>query len=139
MTFKDRMQVAYPHAEEDLFVEFQRRGLTRYLVSLGTTILIMKVGSQRKVIIANKESVTTQLISKAELFTVPDFSFLRNNRLIVYLDGPVHKRRGVHNRDDHIDEELSRFGFQIERFSYTPPLSQTRKTEICNRIQELLA
>lgn len=138
MTFRDRMRVNPSQAEIDVFTELQRRGLHKHLVSLGTVVLIMKATEERRVIIANKNQVTKPLVSLAEMFTIPDFPFLRHHRLLVYLDGPVHERRGVKNRDDRIDKQLTKFGFQSERFSYTPPLSNTRKMEICNRLAELL-
>lgn len=55
----------------------------------------------------------------------------------IYLDGPPHLRRGVKNRDDQIDALLKELDFEPVRFSYSPPLSNKRRAEICDAIEEL--
>jgi len=56
--------------------------------------------------------------------------------LPVYLDGGVHNRRGVKNRDDRINRALRQLGFKPLRLGCSGHLSKRRLMEIVDRIEE---
>lgn len=134
MSFRERMQTANPKAELDVLIELQKRHLLDDMMPLGTTIIFYEDGC----LIRTKENVTRKMLQTAVGFTVPDFPFLWH-KIPVYLDGPVHKRRGVLKRDWKINNLLDASSFKTLRFDYKPPLSKLRLTEIVNTIQMRLS
>lgn len=133
MSFRDRMRVGTSVAEVKTLIELQRMGLIERMHPLGTTILFYD-GEAR---FYNREDVTVTLLSRAEGFTIPDFPFL-TDLLPFYLDGPVHKRSRIADRDARIDRQLRNAGLYPTRFNYTSPLSKRRLEQICNAIKREL-
>ena len=133
MSFRDRMRVGTSAAEVKVLIELQHRDIIDRMHPLGTTILF--IGGEA--VFYNREDVTLTLLSKAEGFTIPDFPFL-NDKMPTYLDGPVHKRSCIADRDAYIDRMLRTAGLDPLRFGYNPPLSNKRLQEVCNSIQRNL-
>lgn len=136
MSFRDRMQTNFPRAEEQLDIELQRRKLLRYCHSKGTTIVFHGNG---KYIIVPKERLTRDMIAKCLGFTIPDRIISTNYTIApIYLDGEVHLKHGVKNRDDQIDEMLESCGLTAHRFPYRGKLSQQKLKQIVDEIEGLM-
>ena len=131
MTFRDKMKVAVSSAEVRVRSELQRRNLHHGLMT--GQVIMLDTGE----IIQRENLLKQQATEKRRQFTVPDLLWA-TKKLPVYLDGPVHKRRGVRNRDNRITTKLTEHGFHVTRFSYAPPLSTKRLKEITDTIGELL-
>lgn len=145
MTFRDRMRVSPSKAEQTLLIELQKRGLAKKLYPLGSVIVFVEgykiVELERFTKTMLKEANELREIAdqaNTPVFTQPDFIFQHNPPLPVYLDGPVHKRKGVQNRDSKINEQLCQCGIPPLRFPYSPPLSGRRLMQIVNKIEEQL-
>jgi len=118
MSFRDWMKVSVSNAEIQLFVELQRRGLTRHLETQKGFSFIREVDGV--------------------LGTIIDFFWNHPYNYAVYLDGPHHKKYAHERRDDLITEALERRGIRVDRFDYTPPLRKRRLKEIADQIEETL-
>ena len=142
MSFRDRMRVETSNAEVKVLIRLQQMDLIQKMHPLGTTILFMETAVNKTTVsieasFYNREDVTVTLLSRAQGFTIPDFPFLKD-KLPTYLDGPVHKRSSIADRDDRINKMLRRSGLDPLRFAYNPPLSNKRLEQICIAIQRNL-
>lgn len=134
------LKVAMPKAEVLVRIELQKRGLAKYLLPLNS-VIIFHVEAVR---IYSDTEVTRTMIQKVKekervrvAFTKPDLFWDMGadvKQWPVYLDGPVHKRRGVKNRDDAIDTELREMGFEPTRYPYTAA-SKKWIQEICDEME----
>jgi very-short-patch-repair endonuclease len=70
--------------------------------------------------------------------TIPDFCWIEK-RKIVYLDGtPVHRKDKQIERDEEIDDLLTRQGWDVLRVPYNPPLTDKGLKEIMATIKRFL-
>ena len=70
--------------------------------------------------------------------TIPDFCWMEK-RKIVYLDGnPVHKKDKQLERDEEIDDLLTKQGWDVLRIPYDPPLTEKGLTKILAQIKQFL-
>lgn len=127
------MRVGTSNAEIKVLTVLQQMGLIQRMHALGTTIVFL--GGEAA--FYPKEDVTLRLLSRAQGFTIPDFPFLKD-KLPVYLDGPVHKRSGVADRDWRIDKMSRLAGLNPLRLAYTPPISKRHLTMVCETIKKEL-
>jgi len=145
MTFRERMRVSPSRAEEILLIELHRRGLAEKLYPSGSVIVFIE-GYK---IVSYEEFTKTMLKEANELreiadqkdipvFTQPDRILKHNPPIPVYLDGPVHKQKGVQRRDSAINMQLCECGIPPLRFPYSPPLNPNRCRVIVNEIEEHL-
>ena len=112
------MKVGISNAEIQLFIELQRRGLTRYLETQKGFRFIEEVNGV--------------------LGTIIDFFWNQPYNYAVYLDGPHHKKYAHERKDDLITEALKKRGIKVDRFEYDPPLRKRRLKEIADQIEETL-
>lgn len=145
MSFRERMQVSPSKAEIDVRIEIKRRGLDKKtpLWAMGTVVIFDHYKGKPYIRIAAHERVTKKSLLDAYgdrfPFTIPDLLFMtKNSDVPVYLDGPPHERTGVQARDERINREWAERGKIPLRFSYSPPLTQKRKKEIVDEIEEAL-
>jgi len=129
--WKEHMKVGVSSAEVLVRSELQRRNLHHGLMT--GQVIMLDTGE----IIPRENLLKQQNSEKRREFTVPDLLWA-TKKLPVYLDGPVHKRRGVRNRDNRITTKLTEHGFNVTRFCYAPPLSKKRLKEITDKIGVLL-
>lgn len=127
------MRVETSNAEVKVLIRLQQMELIQRMHALGTTIVFVDGQAQ----FYDREDVTVTLLSRAQGFTIPDFPFLKD-KLPTYLDGPVHKRSRIADRDDRINKMLRAAGLDPLRFAYNPPLSNKRLEQICIAIQRNL-
>jgi very-short-patch-repair endonuclease len=70
--------------------------------------------------------------------TIPDFCWMEK-RKIVYLDGKqVHKKDKQLERDEEIDNLLTRQGWNVLRIPYDPPLTEKGLAKIMGQIRQFL-
>lgn len=124
MAFTERMKVEHSLAQIILRIEMQKRGLHKRMAPLNSVIIF----NAHPIQIAREERVTKDMIKKRYIlqFTKPDLLFAAE-RFPFYLDGPPHRRRGVKNRDDTIDQELLSMGFAPLRFAHNGGKPSTRE------------
>lgn len=133
--WRERLNVKVSNAELQVKIELQNRHLLRHLESEGTVILFTEEGIE----FVAKEKFTKKMVEESEGLTIPDFLPKRRYGIHpFYLDGPPHKRNGVRERDERIDETLRSYGVDPTRFSYTPPLPKYLRNQICDRIEGVL-
>lgn len=53
-----------------------------------------------------------------------------------FIDGPHHLKAKQMEKDKKVDAALRGMGLRVERFSYSPPLTKNRLTEICDGIEK---
>ena len=86
-----------------------------------------------------KDIVTNAMLKQAEGFTLPD-AWSPDKKIPIYLDGPVHEKRGRRNKDDGIDAKLKNRGIAALRFPFKPSgrrgIAEWRLAEICGEIRE---
>lgn len=128
------MRVETSNAEVKTLIRLQQMDLIQRMSPLGTTIVFL---TDKSTGFFKREDVTVTLLAKALGFTIPDFPFL-TDRMPVYLDGPVHRRARIADRDDRIDRMLRSADLGPLRFTYKPPLSNKRLDYICNEIKRNL-
>lgn len=134
---KARMQVSVSNAEMLLDIELVNRELDDYCFR--GYLIFLDNGE-----IMAKEKVKTEEVRRRpwtlpdKLFILPYMNESTHRPLPVYLDGSVHRRRGVKNRDDKIDNALHKLGFKPLRFSYGEHLSGKYLKEICDTIEDEL-
>lgn len=138
------MQVGESHADLDLRIAVQKRGLLRendkaIIMPTNTVIVFKDEGYD----LVDKHQFTLAMAEKHE-FTIPDLLLLRRVKSMIrevcpfYLDGPPHLQNGVKQRDEHINAELDSRGIKPHRYSYTPPISKRLLRQICDEIEELM-
>ena len=70
--------------------------------------------------------------------TITDFYWHRYE-YVVYLDGvQVHVKPNQSSKDVLVTKALIKRGKTVDRYTYKAPLTETRKVEICDLIQEKL-
>lgn len=134
--FRERMKVGISKAEDQLDIELQNRHLLQYCLSKGTTIIFHGKG---KYTITPAEKLTREMVANSKGFTIPDRILQKDSKTEpMYLDGEVHEKRGVKNRDERIDSLLESCGLEPHRFAYKGRLSKRRLKEICDKIEEVV-
>lgn len=104
--------------EDWLFIRFKNRGLGDCLIR-----------SEPYVLDYEKDNVHG---------TVFDF-YWYDVFYVGYLDGAQVHKSLIHNRkDDLITMALEKRGFTVDRWRYSPPLTDCRADEICGEVEETL-
>jgi len=140
MSFREQMQVSPSRADMQLYMEVQSRPYLReQLHHFGSVIVFVdgyKIVSEEyftRNILEHAKKVNETMNQKRSIFTKPDLLFKKP--FAVYLDGLVHRRRGVRNRDDQINQQLREVGIPFLRFSYGTRLIETRCREIVDEVE----
>ncbi|MFA7397163.1 MAG: DUF559 domain-containing protein [Crenarchaeota archaeon] len=111
MAYKERMHPRVSKAEIEVFKSLSALNLTGGMVT------------QQPIILKS---------------TIPDFCWMEK-RKIVYLDGnPVHKKDKQLERDEEIDDLLTKQGWDVLRIPYDPPLTEKGLTKILAQIKQFL-
>jgi len=118
MSFRDRMKTRVSNAEVDIQIELQNRGLNRGM----TTQVGFDFGVPGKDCVCDGVRGTTA-----------DF-YWEAKRLVVFIDGPHHKKSRQSRKDELIDAALKRRGLGVLRLAYHVPLSQEKCKKICDMI-----
>ena len=109
MSYKERMSPAVSNAELSLFQALSARGLTGGMTTQQTIILQA---------------------------TIPDFTW-NLKRKCVYLDGEqVHRKRL--ERDEEVQGQLEKRGWQVLRVTYTAPLSREALVKVADEVAAFL-
>lgn len=150
MTFLETIKISPSKGELKFIIECHRRGLHKHMYPLDSVIILVSAEVTAGTILT-QNAFTVDLLEKLKekapadqpVFTVPDSIFKRQAHLPlpVYLDGPVHKRRGIQNRDAKINETLCKLGFEPQRFDFKPTrdgMSDQRCLQIVDAIEGLL-
>lgn len=109
MSWKNKLHPSVSRAEEQVFAELSRLGLTGAMVT------------QKPIILRQ---------------TIPDFWWIQKQK-VVFLDGEqAHKNR--EDLDLEIQDMLEAKGFQVLRISYKPPLGKNALDAIIDQIRVFL-
>jgi len=118
MSFRDAMKVKVSNAELAVFKELMNRGLNRGM----TTQVGFDFGVPGKDCVCDGVRGTTA-----------DF-YWEAKRLVVFIDGPHHRKSHQQRKDELIDAALKRRGLGVLRLAYHVPLSQEKCKKICDMI-----
>lgn len=146
MSFRERMKISPSKGD------MQLRSVLKFMIAMlpaKKELYVDFLPQGRIIVFDNKHGygISDRIYEAKEKtqFTVPDALLLLSKQLpckvlvswtiAVYLDGPVHKRKGVQKRDERINQLLKREGIVCMRFDYHPPLSNKRLKEIVETIK----
>jgi hypothetical protein len=108
----------HSNAEESIFSELQRRGLTTSLTT--------------------QKGFEFNLELDGVHGTEVDDYWGSPYNYAVFIDGPHHLKLRQERKDELITKALERRGIKVDRFLYKPPLRKKRKLEICKKIEAVL-
>ncbi len=109
MSWKSKLHPAVSRAEEQVFAELSRLGLTKGMVTQKTIVLKS---------------------------TIPDFQW-DSKRKALYLDGE-QAHRGREEWDEEVENLLEKRGWKVLRIRYAAPLTTKNLTRILDEIQQWL-